>query len=873
MLFRQLQELVHQCIRLKNLHLLEQALALYIEYTSHTSNKAFFQTFLDGIGANGEEFIRVHYQYFKMIDNLVAGRNPFVQSMHQDTEKLIGFLEQQPLSVHQDVFYNKTVVKADIKGDVYHFDNLSVTNASLPFFVFVDQVDLSYPSLPIIYTHDKLYLKNTAYARTVHSELVAQLENCYFKATGGLLRADAPPLVGLLAIEMVYRWLTFWYQNKYMLTNVKYTLCSGESKVIERASAFKTIYYFLFDLFWLFRVASVPKVIKYMYGVFDLFAAYASSPVQSVYGVYQEEQFTLEDLGFSLGYSLLFSVPENRQLFLQVLSQLADQGYVVEWGWALLCIHHQKHYQSWNVVNSWSYFHPVYFLFFVEQGRLTLPLEGPQPNVVVFSLFVKYLIQEHRVKVDVLLEIICLLDCVFMSEAEPVLFQDLFQGRCDRLQFDRFYAFIQNFQARERETKTTTSLLYRWLCGETGVEAVQVRHRLMASASVQLEVGTRPVVHIELPRLLMHEVYSTFSQSQLVHYVVTHDVDPSNAVLFQDVEAWEPSELEEFRLPVTEIAVNEGSTKAFENSVVTETIQNSLDAIRSHAHVRAEVRCEVGEDEQFYIYKISDFVGMSPENLLSLMIPFLSSKEVGGQLTTGEMGSGFFNVYRESELVFIDSTLHGRRTLIVDEPVVEHGRVVDLVRRVQVLHIEDSGRRQTDIYVCISKGFQLSGFSMFIKNVLCFIPDVPIYLNNELIHVPTVPLLETELFLATHIGKPDMQSYVLTKGVPFSPLYEFIKTSGLFQFPSSEYLASEFQTGILVQLKHNVFTPVQTRARISLLPEVVKPLKQFLLDALYVSLLTKISEGSILNVNYYLPNFTSPLHWCNCYPAGPRKCF
>ena len=142
-LFRQLQELVHQCIRLKNLHLLEQALALYIEYTSHTSNKAFFQTFLDGIGANGEEFIRVHYQYFKMIDNLVAGRNPFVQSMHQDTEKLIGFLEQQPLSVRQDVFYNKTVVKADIKGDVYHFDNLSVTNASLPFFVFVDQVDLS----------------------------------------------------------------------------------------------------------------------------------------------------------------------------------------------------------------------------------------------------------------------------------------------------------------------------------------------------------------------------------------------------------------------------------------------------------------------------------------------------------------------------------------------------------------------------------------------------------------------------------------------------------------------------------------------------------------------------------------------------------
>ena len=831
----QFQELVQQSVAFKNIHLLEKALETYIEYTSHESNKVFFQQVLTSLASGG--FVRVHYQNFTMLNTLTQGANPFVQSMYQDTEQLVEFLQQHFLGGRQDVFFNKTVIPANIQSGVYHPDNLSVTNARLPFFVFVNTD--SFPTLPIIYSQDKLYLQGTEYATEVHADIVLHLQRSFQRGTGG---TPFPPIVQALAMEIVYKWSTFWDENKYVLTNIKYTKCTGQIKVVK--SKQKAIYYLLFDMFWLLRVSPLPMVVRYLYEMFDVFQGFASAPVQLSYGEEQKTQFTLQDSGFSSKYELLFLVPPNQEVFLMLLSQLAAQGYVVNWGLALQRLH-KRSKLHWNMVNSWSFFHPVYFLFYLEQSS-----EEAQTNVALLSLFVRYMVQQ-RVEVDVLLRVICVLDCVFMSESEDVSLHDLFGT-----QFDKLYAFIQT-------QETSSDLVYNWVCNKHEVEAAQVRNRFLTSARLK---GL--VVPIDLPRLALP--YAVFSQSKLVHYVVTHDVHPS--YLFQDVEIWEPQT--ELHLPITEIAINEGSAKSFVNAVLTETVQNSLDAIRSSlgTTVRPEIRCEVGEDRQFYIYKITDFVGLPQESVLPLMLPFLSSKKPSGQVTTGEMGSGFFNLYRESELVFIDSTLHGRRILIVDEPIEHSGRVVDLMRRVQVSEVPDITLRQTDIYVCMDKTntLRISSFLSFIQNVLALIPDVPVYLNGQSIRVPTVPLLETELFLGFHIVKPDMQSYVFTKGVPFSPLYEFIKTSGLFTFYDQEFLASEFRTGIVVHLKQNVFTPVQTRARISLLPTALKSLKQFLLDVLYLSLLTKISEHSVVNVNYYLPNFTSSAPLVQMLPARSK---
>ena len=249
-LSNQLHQLVDQCVVQQNLQVIEEAVTTYIEYTANENNKAFFQHFLNGLDSKHSRFIRVHHQHFKMLNNLTELRNPFVKSLHQDTEEVIDFLQQQVLPVRKDIFFEKVVAQAHVKTDVYRPDNQSVTNAMLPFFVFVDFQHPSYPTLPVIYPQDKLYLKGTDYATKVHSYFVENLQNCYHEATEALL-GDASPVLGTLAQEIVYKWTTFWDQNKYILTNIKYTLYTGTSNPIALTSEKETrkaIYYLLFDL-------------------------------------------------------------------------------------------------------------------------------------------------------------------------------------------------------------------------------------------------------------------------------------------------------------------------------------------------------------------------------------------------------------------------------------------------------------------------------------------------------------------------------------------------------------------------------------------------------------------------------------------------
>ena len=81
--------------------------------------------------------------------------------------------------------------------------------------------------------------------------------------------------------------------------------------------------------------------------------------------------------------------------------------------------------------------------------------------------------------------------------------------------------------------------------------------------------------------------------------------------------------------------------------------------------------------------QITDHIGMPAEAFLYVGIPFLSTK-TASEIVTGEMGSGFFNVYRESRLVVIDSTLNGVRRVSRDTPVEKEGRVVDIKRCVSI---------------------------------------------------------------------------------------------------------------------------------------------------------------------------------------------
>src|SRR4029078_13674110 len=81
--------------------------------------------------------------------------------------------------------------------------------------------------------------------------------------------------------------------------------------------------------------------------------------------------------------------------------------------------------------------------------------------------------------------------------------------------------------------------------------------------------------------------------------------------------------------------------------------------------------------------QIHDPVGIPSAGLLAISIPFLSTKTTS-EIVTGEMGSGFFNVYRESSLVRIDTIKNGSHVIIEDIPIKRGGRVIDVSRRMSI---------------------------------------------------------------------------------------------------------------------------------------------------------------------------------------------
>ena len=137
-----------------------------------------------------------------------------------------------------------------------------------------------------------------------------------------------------------------------------------------------------------------------------------------------------------------------------------------------------------------------------------------------------------------------------------------------------------------------------------------------------------------------------FTAKSLLAYIYEHEIDVNNQVtddLLENLVDYKNNvfEYSNVKLQIGEIAVNAGTTKSFIRAVLTELIQNSIDAIRSTSNENKKIDVYIHSN----IVEIIDYVGM--KNFISLLIPFLSSKNVDDPNVTGEMGTGFFNVFRQ----------------------------------------------------------------------------------------------------------------------------------------------------------------------------------------------------------------------------------
>jgi hypothetical protein len=380
--------------------------------------------------------------------------------------------------------------------------------------------------------------------------------------------------------------------------------------------------------------------------------------------------------------------------------------------------------------------------------------------------------------------------------------------------------------------------------GQTGVKTLStlIQDRIFAAEWVSsvtrledVKVGT-----LEGPG----EEAVSVSLSKLIRYLFRHELTLTDG-FFAEVAA--SAEEDATPLQVIEIAVNEGTVKPALEATMTELLQNSRDAF-SESRVGKGIRNGTGkvemamtrsEDGSTVTFSITDHVGMDMRAFVYVGVPFLSTKTPSEQVT-GEMGSGFFNAYREATLVVVDSTRDGVRRVSHDTPVRDRsGRVVDILKRVSVTRIKPKpkGGNVTTVSVVMPTPDRLSYISRASRAeytsryVLSLSNVVNLTYNGTRVYLARRLDASVGPFrlYSTHGMRHD--SYVLTKGIPFQPLSAY--TEAMLTSSEDKYVNTRY----LLDVTHGGYTPVQTRTKIRLSPEAERDLVTVVVYGMFVGAL------------------------------------
>jgi hypothetical protein len=365
---------------------------------------------------------------------------------------------------------------------------------------------------------------------------------------------------------------------------------------------------------------------------------------------------------------------------------------------------------------------------------------------------------------------------------------------------------------------------------------------------INKEINAQPIYTIQINN---DYKWIEFRTSQLISYLFSNEVSENEDV----IEVFEKASQHKgkSKLQITEIAINEGTTKPFIPAVLTELIQNSADAIKSSDDLEDKTQISVNYEDRNdqFITQVSDLIGMPPKAFLYVGVPFISTK-IASELVTGEMGSGFFNVYRESTYVTIETIYKEKYYVSYDRPIIENNRVVDVLRRVYSTDKKEGeelglfrGTRIT--IVCENRDWEqrmdylasARYTSEKIMSQVSLFNDISIRSNGIIYELgKNKTLMFTAGFFDVYFlrSKENFPSYIFTKGIPFAPLEKYYVT--LF---SSE-IQINMQNNIIINIRQGGYTPVQTRTRINMPKEVKEQFKKVLVYAAFVKAMSVIID-------------------------------
>lgn len=321
------------------------------------------------------------------------------------------------------------------------------------------------------------------------------------------------------------------------------------------------------------------------------------------------------------------------------------------------------------------------------------------------------------------------------------------------------------------------------------------------------------------PPKVSQNIYGTsFSGSQLIGYLFSNDINSNDINWIFSIKDY-PKTTGKFK--IYEIAINDGTTKSFGNSVITELLQNSIDAIRSLNNKIGKINLETTKIDQTNVISMKDTVGIPLPGIISILIPFLSTKVSKSELVTGEMGTGFMNVFRQPYAkrieIYTTDPNTGLFYYLTLSPVVSENRVIDIDVVFRVSNERNEKGTTVSIVLnemdSIKRSTVLSEVSIFANNnfaVASLFNNIPIEFNGIERKINFIKIYENEYANAYMTVNENIKitSSLLTNGIPFSDLEPIAKMLWNNKF---NWLAYVYSSGIFINLKKNKYKPVQSR--------------------------------------------------------------
>jgi hypothetical protein len=852
----ELQTVIAAMLEQRHIYTLEVALKAYTLFTSQTENRDFFvelQNWLKGL-VQQENYIPVEYNYYKLLSMLNdPSHNRLVEAEMTDLIALEEFLREKG-GYREDIYFMKKVFLTQLYGTA-----AQMTNAGLSQFLFVSKSYARYTPgwqgiLLQVFDRDSLYLAANGLGSVEVTEVydpVFEERYLSFWNRGGFRNVSQAnfntvfdlmrQIVCKLQKVLVRFELVLGTHFKLDAPNVNPISAIGTSLVNYQKKSSDEKYMIVYILNSLFEMLfmSFEKGILYVVQFSSMLNHLLGRSLPHTYDGRNQAR-----LQFSFRYRVTGIEPESQYAFFENNPRLVN--YVMDLAQFQLKLQWDDDRLFRLILYSYETFLTDYIRDYyknsgIRNSILNRLLLKEYHTFLFFTCYVLISNIINRKNDD---------STRFATIADESSGVDVFKFLSGFIDYTipSLEEFISHFFEHQQVPEDVLNKF---------VTAVEVEAQLVSRGASFKLIDLDPQ---NVPSFTLSEPVE-FTESQLINYVLTEDVKDDS--FFKSVS--ESKNSNGTNVQITEIAINEGSTKSFIHATLTETLQNSLDAIREEGLVgpRAKIEAQLMHSPTHLVYQITDFVGIPFNGIVSMMIPFLSSK-TPSELVTGEMGSGFFNLYRESDQVIIQTVKDGRKTLIVDMPIKDRfSRVVDLTRKVQ-LETNQTLENRTDIFVFIPKtgnlsatAYQVSSFVYFITNVFGLLNLKNVTFNGQNIYIPTIPFLETTDFSCRKVTNQRVESYLFTKEVPFSTLSKYLINMEIV--PQYLYQVLEFNT--VINIKHGLYTPVQTRAKINISSENAQKLSKFIKSVAYLNIIDILDqEPNLNNCDFYLRYFSSPFN-------------